>query len=206
MKRLSVVFLTMFFLLVAISAVVQAQTMDVYYAYLPASGDGSLSVVNLNTMIVEKTLPIGTGAYNINVSPKRKAVYVVNTYSKTITDINTETKIVRRSGNFGNQPYAVIVDDAENYLYVSDIADNKIYEINLNSFSKEREWTTSIQPVSLALDKQNRLWVANSGSSTVISLTDSSKTDINVGQIPFSVVFHPTKNEAYISCIGAGSY
>jgi YVTN family beta-propeller protein len=64
-------------------------TPDQKYLYVTNYGDDTVSVINLTTSVVDKTISVGDGPFGISVAPSGDFVYVVNQLSGTASVIYT---------------------------------------------------------------------------------------------------------------------
>ena len=71
------------------------------FAYVTNSGSNSVSVLDLATMKVTRTLSTGDNPTGVTASPTKDEVYVVNTGSGTVSVIDTATNQVAGSIGVG---------------------------------------------------------------------------------------------------------
>ena len=139
-----------------------------------ATSDGSISVVNLSTFKVTKTIkvglhPTGMALWNGNL-------LVVNTYDDTISVINTSsnavTQTIKLDPGFGITvpkgvvtgvgPNSIAVDSVNNIAYVALYNANAVAVVNLISSTVDGLIPTGYAPSSVVLDATDgNLLVAN---------------------------------------------
>jgi len=135
-----------------------------------ASVTGTVSVVDLTTNTVVKTIPVGLHPTGMALSGS--LLFVANANSDSVTEIDTTTNHVIRTisltpfpgATFGSSPSDVTV--AGGYLYVTLASNNAVAVVDLNADQAVQPLIgfipTAAYPVNIAYDApRNQLIVAN---------------------------------------------
>ncbi|TSJ38893.1 T9SS type B sorting domain-containing protein [Mucilaginibacter corticis] len=118
---------------VPIVATLRVTPTNTGYAYIPNSGDGTVSVIDPNTNSVIKSILVGANPSAIAVSPDSKYIYVANSGSNSVSVISTVTNKVVSTIPVGNGPDGVAVSPDGTSLYVVNAFDNILSEIKLSN-------------------------------------------------------------------------
>lgn len=94
-----------------------AITPDGTHAYI-SNWNNTVTVVDLATMLVVKTIPVGTFPHRVTISPNSQYAYVANLNSNNVSVINIETNTVVATIPVGSSPWAMDVLDDNSRLYV----------------------------------------------------------------------------------------
>ena len=99
---------------------------------------GTVSVVNLETLVIKKNIQVGFGPYNCALSPDGKKLCVVNYISKFISIINTSSLIVVKTivlDSYVGNPYNLNID-LNNYCYIMSVG-QIFYHISIIDLSTD---------------------------------------------------------------------
>jgi YVTN family beta-propeller protein len=177
---------------------------------------GSVSVVDLNSMQVVKTIEDGIGLHPTGMAMFGGALLVANTYSDSISVIDTATNKVMRTidlglpikvpgherPTYGAGPNSIAVDDKAGVAYVALYNANAVAVVDLSGSAREPVLgmiPVAYAPASVVLDRaDNELLVANDkGIGTRLSFeTDHGVTDYNSHQDNGTVSIVPLPNRA----------
>jgi len=177
---------------------------------------GTVSVVDLNSMQVVKTIEDGIGLHPTGMALFGGALLVANTYSDTISVIDTATNRVMRTidlglpikvpghehPSYGAGPNSIAVDDKAGVAYVALYNANAVAVVDLSGSAREPVLgmiPVAYAPASVVLDRaDNELLVANDkGIGTRLSFeTDHGVTDYNSHQDNGTVSIVPLPSRA----------
>jgi YVTN family beta-propeller protein len=175
---------------------------------------GTVSVVDLNSMQVVKTIEDGIGLHPTGMAMFGGALLVANTYSDSISVIDTATNKVMRTidlglpikvpgqehPTYGAGPNSIAVDDKAGVAYVALYNANAVAVVDLSGSAREPVLgmiPVAYAPASVVLDRaDNELLVANDkGIGTRLSFeTDHGVTDYNTHQDNGTVSIVPLPN------------
>jgi YVTN family beta-propeller protein len=180
---------------------------------------GTVSVVDLNSMQVVKTIEDGIGLHPTGMAMFGGALLVANTYSDSISVIDTATNRVMRTidlglpikvpgqehPTYGAGPDSIAVDDQAGVAYVALYNANAVAVVDLSGSAREPVLgmiPVAYAPASVVLDRaDNELLVANDkGIGTRLSFeTDHGVTDYNTHQDNGTVSIVPLPNRETLS-------
>lgn len=83
--------LQLFVFFILVLQVAHAKTS---YAYVTNNADNTVSVINVTTNLVVKTIPVGSMPYGVAVNQAGTAAYVTNSGTNTVSVISTATNAV----------------------------------------------------------------------------------------------------------------
>ena len=180
---------------------------------------GTVSVVDLNSMQVVKTIEDGIGLHPTGMAMFGGALLVANTYSDSISVIDTATNKVMRTidlglpikvpgqehPTYGAGPNSIAVDDQAGVAYVALYNANAVAVVDLSGSAREPVLgmiPVAYAPASVVLDRaDNELLVANDkGIGTRLSFeTDHGVTDYNTHLDNGTVSIVPLPNRETLS-------
>ena len=100
---------------------------SVGFAYIPNTGDNTVSVLNLSTNSVTATLAVGVQPYGVSVTPDGSKVYVSNFGDNTLTIINSsDNSMITITTGIGNGPTGLCVTPDGKSVYVVNQNDNTV--------------------------------------------------------------------------------
>lgn len=94
-----------------------AITPDGTRAYI-TNWNGTVTVVNLATMLADKTIPVGSFPHRVTISPNGLRAYVANVNSNNVSVIDTRSNTVVTTIPVGSSPWAMDILDDSSRLYV----------------------------------------------------------------------------------------
>jgi YVTN family beta-propeller protein len=179
-------------------------------AYITNSGPGTVSPINLTTLLTGTAITVGTLPTGIAISPDYSRVYITNYTSGTVSVISTTTNTVIDTVSVGTNPFGIAVSSSGNYIYVANKGSNSVSVINSSTFA-----VTTITigvgtgPTGIAVSPDNAsIYVTNFGSGTVSvfnASTGALNTTVTVGTNPFGVIISPDGTKAFVANQGSNS-
>ena len=160
----------------------QMEEMPEYYIYTANEDEASVSIINMATMKVENTIPVGLNPHNVQVTPDGKFVFVVEGKSNTISAIDTTTG---KSGNtikVGEGPSHIVFSPDSKTAYVTvaemaevegmnmadDLVNGNVYVIDIEKGSITAKIPVGKMPHGLRMSPDNKyVAVANTESDNV---------------------------------------
>lgn len=143
---------------------------------------GTLDVIDLTSGLVERSVPVGSGATSPIVSHDGKRVYVLNQFSNTVSEVDPEAGIVVRSVAVLREPKGGVISRDGKYLFVAnflpaqradvDYVAADVSVIDLESFEKVKDiklanGSNALRGIALSPDGKYVLVSHNMGRFTV---------------------------------------
>jgi gliding motility-associated-like protein len=148
--------------------------------------DNTVSVINTITNKVIATIPVGSGPFNVAVSPDNSKVYVVNTNSYSVSVINTATNTVTATIDLhlNARPAAITVSPDGSKVYVGYSFGTTVTVINAATNTITATITLTGYTSGLALSPDgSRLYVTDAGGiSNAIHIINTA-TNAVIGSI-----------------------
>jgi YVTN family beta-propeller protein len=185
------------------------------FAYIPNTGDNTLSVIDTSTDTIYKTIGGFESIDNgIAVSPDGKAVYVTNfNSSKSINNvsvINTTENEVTGTLQLGFEPRAIAVSPDGKKLYIT-LNEAKLAIVNITD--ADHYDVNNIElggyPTGVTVSPDGtRVYVANycsddqqlKGNVSIINTTDNSLiSTVEVEPIPYGIAVSPDGKKVYVT-------
>ena len=79
--------------------------------YVSNGGDGTVSVIDVATNKVTKTIPVGKRPWNMAITPDGKKLYVANGRSNSVSVIDTAKLEKTTDINVGEMPWGVYISE-----------------------------------------------------------------------------------------------
>ncbi len=182
-------------------------------AYGTSYYGGQVSVINVSTGSVTKTIRVGAYPSGIALNPSDTMLYITNKGSGTISVINTTTNTVVKNLTGFSYPTGIAISPSGSTLYVANSNNGgagTVSIVNTSTGSLLATIPVGYNPMGITLNPSGTLlYVANYGSSTV-SVIDTA-TDAVIATIsgiysPWGATFNPSGTFAYIYNPGSGVY
>jgi YVTN family beta-propeller protein len=107
------------------SSLVKSPTEPLMYATIPSQN--SVAIININTLVVESTVFVGSGPVNLAFSPNGSKAYIANSTSNFVVVFDTQTRMVVDSFLVPEQPQDVVFGSL-NRLWV--LGETQIFQID----------------------------------------------------------------------------
>ncbi len=192
-----------------------AQSMNIYngIGYIVVNNSGVIFIIDINTFKVKGYISGLTSPRYLHFLNDEKA-YVTDLYASRITIFNPQTMEITGTINTPGHRSTEQMVQFDKYLFTNCWAyDNKILIIDTEKDILVDSIEVGIQPVSISIDKYNKLWVLTDGGSyagnpagyTAPSLyrIDAATRKIeqeftfNLGDAPSEITMNGTKDTLY---------
>ena len=156
--------------------------------------DSSLYVCSIKEKKVLKKIKLGTEAYAITVSDKRKELYVSLWGEKKIRVFDLATLQLKHDISVGDHPNEIILDKSQKTLYVANSLDNSVSIVDLTKQKTIETLNTALYANapngsttnSVALsDDEKKLYIANADNNCLAVFDVSERGhSVSAGFIP----------------------
>lgn len=162
--------------------------------YVVTKENNSLYVVNINSKVIEKQLPLGGEGYTCILSPNKNNLYISCWGSDTVRVFDTNKGMFSDAFAVGDNPNDLCVTKNGQFLFVANANDNSVSVIDLKKRRVIETLNAALYPNapsgsttnSVALsDDNNALYIANADNNC-LSVFDvrSPGTSRSIGFIP----------------------
>ena len=177
-------------------------------AWVSGFFDGTISVVDLATNTVTKTVPVSsTNAYRLALSANDARLYVTSTDGHLYT-ITTATETPGPAALLAGALQGLAINHAGNALYVTATS-GSVWRLDPGSLATTKSTSLSCQAqdVAVATDDSEVYVACESGSVIVLDPTTLAvKTAIATpGDGPFGLAVSPDNTQLYVTSPGTGA-
>lgn len=171
-------------------------------AYVSNSGSNSVSVIDVGSNVVVRSVPVGTAPFGVAVDGSGTRAYVTNLLSRTLSVIDTDTNKVVHTLSVGSLPRGVAVNASGTRVYVAnelsgtlsviDTLTNEVSDIPLGG----SPFGVDVNPVS-----EGQVFVTNrsGGTVSVLNTAEGGLDTVPVGAAPLGVAVDPAGSFAYVA-------
>lgn len=180
------------------------------YAYVTNGASGTVTVLDVVNVRVDREIAVGQNPVAVAVSPTRNEVYVVNAGPPggqgSISVLNAESNTVVAVIPVRRQPAAIELSPDGNLAYIANSASNNISVVDLAARVEVALVGAGEEPVALRLSPDGKtLVVANRHSNSVTLIDPDSRTvRATFSGCPGAsdAVVLPDSSKAFIACSG----
>jgi YVTN family beta-propeller protein len=178
------------------------------YAYVTNGGSGTVTVVDVVNVRLDRELAVGQNPVAVAASPTRNEVYVVNSGTATgqgsVSVINAENNTVAATIPLHRLPVSIEVDPAGELAYVADSGSNAVSVVDLKARREIALIGAGEEPVFTRLSPDGKtLAIANRGGNS-LSLADPASRKVRAvfEGCPGAqdVVILPDSTKAFAAC------
>lgn len=176
------------------------------YAYVANIGSDDLSIIDLGTASVIKTIAVGSDPDGVAVTPDGARVYVANFLSDSVSVIDTTTNTVAGSIDVGTGPVGVVVTPDGAFAYVANRESNTVSVIETATSSLINTIPVGPGPNAVALTPDGTAaYVTNSFTkspgtvSVIATATNAVIATVPVYRNPNRLAVTPDGRFAYVT-------
>jgi YVTN family beta-propeller protein len=178
------------------------------YAYVTNGDSGTVSVLDVVNVRLDRELPVGQNPVAVTASPTRNEVYVVNSGVQngqgSVTVINAENNSVVAAIPVHRQPLSIELDPTGALAYVANSGSNTISVLDLKARREISEIRAGDEPVAARISPDGKtLVVANrrGGSVSIVEPAAQSVRAVFEGCPGASdIVMVPDSSKAFVAC------
>jgi YVTN family beta-propeller protein len=178
------------------------------YAYVANGGSGTVTVIDVVDVRVDRELPVGRNPVAVAASPTRNEVYVVNSGAEgapgSISVIDAENNTVAAIIPVHRQPVSIDLDPTGERAYVANSGSNTISVLDLKTRREIAVLGAGEVPVAARISPDGKtLVVANRGGNSVSLIDPAAKSLRAVFEgCPGAsdAVILPDSSKAFVAC------
>ena len=178
------------------------------YAYIPNGGSGTVTILDIVHVRIDRELQVGQNPVAVAASPTRNEVYIVNSGASTgfgsISVIDAEHNAVVATIPVRRQPVSIDLDAAGKLAYVANSGSNSISVIDLAGRRVLAEIGAGQQPVAARIAPDGKTLVVANRAANSVSLIDPATDRVRAvfagcpgAQGP---VILPDSSKAFVAC------
>jgi YVTN family beta-propeller protein len=182
------------------------------YAYVTNGGSGTVTVLDVVNVRLDRELATGQNPVAVAASPTRNEVYVVNSGQEdgvgSVSVINAENNTVSATIQLHKQPVSIELDPTGDLAYVANSGSNIISILDLKSRREIAVIGAGEEPVSARVSPDGKtLVVANRRGNSVSLIDPAARPPARSVRAVFEgcpgaadVVILPDSSKAFIAC------
>jgi RHS repeat-associated protein len=180
-------------------------TLSKSYAYIGNEGSDSVSVIDLSTASVIKTIAVGQSPVSIAINVSTRKGYVANFKSDNVSILSLSNNTVAATTAVGSEPASVAINTATNTIYVANSKSDTVSVINGSSNAVMATIPVDQSPVYIDVNSVKSMAYAVNSKGNSISVIDLSTNAVTatipVGSGPVSMAINIRKNIGYVADI-----
>ncbi len=173
------------------------------YAYIGNEGSDNVSVIDLSTKSVIKTIPVGQSPVSIAINSSTGKGYVANFKSDKVSILTLSTNTVSATIAVGSEPASVAINTTPNKIYVANSKSDTVSVIDGKSSTVTATIPVGQSPVCVAVNSvKSMAYSVNSKGNSVSAInlsTNAVTATIPVGPGPESMAIDTSKNTGYVA-------
>ena len=184
------------------------------YAYVPNGGSGTVTILDVVNVRVDRELAVGQNPVAVAASPTRNEVYVVNEgaggANGSVSVIDAERNAVAATIPAGSKPVSIDIDPKGKLAYVANSGSNSVSVIDLNLRREVARIGTGEEPVGARLAPDGKTLVVANRRANSVTLIDppgpasSGRVRAVFGDCPGAAdpVILPDSSKTFVACSG----
>ena len=176
--------------------------------YVANRGSNTVSVIDVFTFNVIKTVPVGNQPAAIAANPQKNEIYVANTESNNLSIIDAEKNAVIATIGVHRAPVSIAVSPDGKRAYVANSGSNNVSIIDLDAKRVVSTISVGIGPAMVAISPDAKTAVVSLHGENGISVIDAvlarvrNKLSVADCQQPEFVTILPDSSKAFVACRG----
>jgi len=178
------------------------------FAYITNGGSGTVTVLDVANVRVDREIPVGENPVAVAASPTRAEVYVVNegeiSGHGSISVIDAEKNSVTATVALHRRPVSIDLNAAGTLAYVSNSESNSVSIVDLKARQEIAEIGAGEEPVAAKISPDGRsLVVANSRGNSVSVVDGAARRVRSIfdncpGAADIAIL--PDSTKAFVAC------
>jgi len=178
------------------------------YAYVTNGGSGTVTVLDVVNVRLDRELPVGQNPVALAASPTRNEVYVVNSGvaggQGSISVINAENNTIAATIPLHQQPVAIDLDPEGKLAYVANSGSNSVSVVDLKNRREVAQIGAGEEPVALELSPDGKTLAVANRKGNSLSLIDPGTPQVRSvftgcpGAADIAIL--PDSSKAFVAC------
>jgi YVTN family beta-propeller protein len=177
------------------------------YAYVTNGKSNTVSVIDLRTFELAKTLKVGSEPTGMAVNSRKNEIYVVNTNSANVSVIDAETNTVAATIGVHGRPYSIDVSEDGKRAYVANSASANVSVIDLDQRIVLGNVRVGASPGLARVSPDGATVVVSNRGDNTVSIIDAInlrvRATLSVCRQPEDIAILPDSTKAFVSCSGS---
>ncbi|HKF50070.1 MAG TPA: YncE family protein [Terracidiphilus sp.] len=180
------------------------------YAYVTNGDSGTVTVLDVVNVRLDREVPVGQNPVAVAASPTRNEVYVVNSGAAggqgSLTVLNAENNQVAATIQLHREPVSVDVDSGGKLAYIANSGSNSVSVVDLADRREVAQIGTGEQPAEARVSPDGRTVVVPNRGGNSVSILDAVSRRVRAiftGCPGASdAVILPDSSKAFVACSG----
>ncbi|MGA2170025.1 MAG: hypothetical protein ABSG62_17625 [Terracidiphilus sp.] len=178
------------------------------YAYVTNGDSGTVTVLDVVNVRLDRELPVGRNPVAVTASPTRNEVYVVNSGAEnaegSISVINAENNTVAATIPVRRRPVSIDLNAEGTLAYVANSGSNSISVLDLKARREIAQIGAGEEPVAVRIAPDGKTLVVANRRANSVSIIDPAGH--NVRQVfascpgPSDILILPDSSKAFVAC------
>ena len=178
------------------------------YAYVTNGGSGTLPVIDVVNVRVDRELPVGLNPVAVAASPTSNEIYVVNSGAEgaqgSVSVISAESNTIAATIPVRRQPVSIDIDPSGERAYVANSGSNTVSVIDLKARREIAVLGAGEVPVAIRISPDGKTLVVANRSGNSVSLIDPATGTLRAvfSGCPGAsdAVILPDSSKAFVAC------
>ena len=178
------------------------------YAYITNGGSGTVTVLDVVNLRLDRELATGQNPVAVAASPTRNEVYVVNSGQEggqgSVSVINAESNTVSATIQVHRQPVSIELDTAGELAYVANSGSNTISVLDLKARREIAAIGAGEEPLSARISPDGKTLVVANRRGNSISIIDPAERRVRTVFVgcpgASDAVVLPDSTKAFVAC------
>ncbi len=178
------------------------------YAYVTNGGSGTVTVIDVVNVRVDRELAVGQNPVALAASPTRNEIYVVNSGAAdgngSLSVLDAEQNRVAATVPLHRQPVSINLDQAGEFAYIANAGSNSVSIVDLKARREVARIGTGEQPDAAVLAPNAKTLVVTNRGGNSVTLIDPASRSVRAvfTGCPGAMdpVVMPDSSKAFIAC------
>jgi YVTN family beta-propeller protein len=177
------------------------------YAYVSNGKSNTVSVIDLRTFELARTIPVGAGPAAIAANFQKNEIYVVNSDSNNVSIIDAEKNAVVATIGVHGQPLSVDLSRDGRRAYVANSGSSNVSVIDLERRTVIGNVRVGSAPAKAKVSPDGTTVLVSNRGDDSVSVIDARflrvRATLSVCRQPEDVAILPDSSKAFVTCSGS---